>query len=213
MEIIRSKSFKAAVSSLGGYNPAMAAHRQIDGVYQWELSIPPDSAAALLRAVCVDLDDPNSHYLGHVLLGPKTWQIRFMEAEFELRPLASGGLYLLVGTPRGLITATKSGSVVQLRLSDRFREHFYIFAAAAIGLSIAYTATVFALLADRALWIRVTVSTALIAWSALAWLWLLPRHPLWNYLSFLDDLFADYIVSGEDEESPSPPVTKTACAK
>jgi hypothetical protein len=190
----------------------MAAHRQVDGIYQWELSIPPASAAALLSAVCVDLDDPNSHYVGHLLLGPKTWEVHFHGNEFELRPLGAGKYHLIYGSVTGRIIDAKGGSRLELRLATIARYNV-IFAIVAVPVSLGWTVMLFHLLADYALWIRICASAAAIGWFAFGFLWLIPREPLWRHLGFFDDLFADYIVPPVAEQKPTVTAKVAAPAK
>ena len=176
----------------------MAAHRQIDGVYQWELSIPPASAAALLSAVCVNLDDPNSHYVGHLLLGPKTWQIRFSGNEFELQPLGHGSLRrsfdTIFGLPQGRIVATKAGCRVELRRGENRIERLAIMAIAVVLPAIIGPIVASQFLSDFSIWTRATVATAIVAWFATWCLWLIPWIARLRYRDMLDELFADYIL-------------------
>ena len=192
----------------------MAAHRQIDGVYQWELSIPPASAAALLSAVCVNLDDPNAHYVGHVLLGPKTWQIRFFGNEFELRPLGpENHNFIYFRLKRGAIYSSKFGSRIVLQFDDNRRRYFPFLIAIATVMSAWCTVFFFSAFADYALWIRVTAASGMTGWFYFALLWLTPREPELMYVSFIEDLFADYLVNSSAAKPEPVPTPEKAAAK
>ena len=174
----------------------MAAYRQIEGGYQWELSVPPAHAAALLSAVCVNLDDPNSHYVGHLLLGPKTWQIRFLGNEFELQPLGHRNLHrsldAIFGLPKGRIVATKSGCRVELRRGDNRIERLAIMVFGVVFPAIMGPIVASQVLSDFTIWTRATVATAFVAWFTIWILWLTPWLAKIRYRDMLDELFADY---------------------
>src|SRR5262245_60919595 len=131
----------------------MPAHRQIDGVYQWEVSLPPASVAALLAAVCVDLNSPNPQFLGHLLWGPKSWTIRFDGPNFELRPLGRGNMYTIFGLKHGTLIPTKSGCRIELRGTSNIRVFYPVFAIGAIVFSVGWGIGIMNLAAQFALWI------------------------------------------------------------
>lgn len=190
----------------------MAAHRQIDGAYQWELSIPPASAVALLSAVCVNLDDPNSHYVGHLLLGPKAWQLRFDGWNFDLRPLGRGNIYTIYGLTRGTIVPAKYGSRIELRLSgnEELRQGIW-------WLPIVFPPCIaiwLIALAPPAFPISLRILAALVTgWSVFEIYWLLPWRARRAYTDFVDELFADYLVRPETEHTPPATAHVAASAK
>ena len=170
----------------------MAGQRQADGSYQWELSIPPESVVALLSAVCVDMGDPNSHFLGHLLWGPKSWCVRFEGSRFRLWRF-TGNMY---GLPQGTIVATKSGSRVELGPDDSeqqvtLRHLWGLFPV--FGL-VPAVALVFALGPYLSIWFTLAGALAFAGWFAFGFGWLAPWMARRAYTDFMDELFEDYLL-------------------
>jgi hypothetical protein len=189
----------------------MAAHRQIDGVYQWELTLPPASAAALLSAVCVDLGSAKPHYLAHLLWGPKSWTIRFDGSTFELRPLGRGGIYTSLGIPCGMLVPTKAGSRIELRQNgDESQRQLLRWFPIIFPPIIAVWLVVFAP-PDFSIWIRIPLALAIVGWFIFGFRWLMPWMARTTYTDFIDDLFADYVAHPSAEKKlPSPANVPTA---
>ena len=176
----------------------MAAYRAANGGYEWELTLHPDTAAALLSAVCVDETPgrPNPHWLGHLLWGPKSWSIEFDGPKFRLYPLGRGNMKRF-GLPHGTIQPTKLGSRLTLhgdgddwilRVVGVLMPVF----ALVIGLSVFIPQ-----FAPERFWLGVIVVAAFVGWAAFAGLWLLPYSYKHVYLDFIDDLFAEQIITPE----------------
>ncbi len=191
----------------------MAVHRQIDDVYQWELSIPPASAAALLSAVCVYLGSPKPRFWGHLLWGPKSWTIRFDGNNFELRSFNRGNLYTTFGLPYGSIITTKAGCRIELRRNgdEQLRQllkWFPIVFSAVIAVWLSFAAP-----PSFPIWIRIVGTLTIVGWFTFAFRWLMPWMARTAYTDFIDDLFADYIVSSSEAKPEPAPTPVQAAAK
>lgn len=187
----------------------MATYNKLDDAYEWLLDLPPEAVVALLQYVCVDEHAPKAgrNYLLHTLFGPKGWAISFKGREFHLTPLSQGNMHYLFGYEHGTILANKLGSCIRLEnrpaTFDR-RTIKYLLAVPAILASILGTMFVVMSLPPSRYWLGFLAVSALAAWFAFAFRWLVPAAGR-ESVGFLDEVFVNHCLHNDKPRNASKP--------
>jgi hypothetical protein len=165
--------------------------------YEWRLDLPPAAVRAMLAYACVDLSSKNgkSQAIGHMLWGPKAWQVEFEGDRFKLTSLNRRDLRQILSPSIGTISATQFGSLVRLEYistaeqRDVTRKLFAaIFTMLGVGIALAMWAS------GKALW-GMLFSAVFAACYFVAFYWYLPYSIRQEPIAFLDTLFADRCLS------------------
>jgi hypothetical protein len=183
----------------------MAAHRQIEGGFEWQLDLPPAVVRAVLCAVCVDLSDRKSTRpsLWYLLWSTKVWTVAFTGEHFELWPLArNSGFHAVFGLPYGQLHPTKSGTRVTVQYAcspwkrSLARAVFGGGAAAfflLIGLLMALSPSPPNVL-GRYLWLSALLGSFISLMAFAVWV---PEATKDEELRFLDEVFGAQLVQGQ----------------